>query len=129
MLHDPLNDAMAAIRNAEMAGKGECQVRPASKLIGRVLNVLQETQYIDRFDVTEQGGTVTFLVKLRGAINDCGVIKPRFAVKRAQLEKYESRYLPAQDFGVLILSTTAGVLSNAQAKHLGVGGKLLAFVY
>ena len=45
------------------------------------------------------------------------------AVKRAEMEKYESRYLPAQDFGVLILSTTAGVLSNAQAKHLGVGGK------
>ena len=35
MLHDPLNDAMVTIRNAEAAGKHECLVRPASKLIGR----------------------------------------------------------------------------------------------
>ncbi len=45
------------------------------------------------------------------------------------MEKYESRYLPAQDFGVLILTTTKGVLSHTEAKKMGVGGKLLAFVY
>jgi small subunit ribosomal protein S8 len=45
------------------------------------------------------------------------------------LEQWESRYLPAQDFGVLILSTTEGVISHVQARELGVGGKLLAFVY
>ncbi|HOQ26583.1 MAG TPA: 30S ribosomal protein S8, partial [Methanomassiliicoccaceae archaeon] len=37
--------------------------------------------------------------------------------------------LPAQDFGVLILTTTAGVISHAKAKELGIGGKLLAYVY
>jgi|SRR3990172_3277362 len=129
MLHDPLNDAMSVLKNAEMAGKGECRIRPASRLIGRVLNVLQETQYIDQFEVVGEAGSMAFVVKLKGAINDCGVVKPRFAVKRQELERWEARYLPAQDFGVLILSTTAGVVSNAQAKTLGVGGKVLAYVY
>jgi small subunit ribosomal protein S8 len=129
MLHDPLNDAMAVLRNAEAAGKGEARIRPASKLIGRVLNVLQETQYIDQFEVVDEDGRPAFVVRLKGAINDCGVVKPRFAVKRRDLERWEARYLPAQDFGVLILSTTAGVVSNAQAKNLGVGGKVLAYVY
>ena len=50
-------------------------------------------------------------------------------IKRAELEKYEARYLPAQDFGVLILTTTEGVISQLRAKEMGVGGKLLAFVY
>src|SRR5438309_855557 len=46
MLQDPLNDAMATIRNAEAAGKAECLIRPASKLIGYVLKVMQENEYI-----------------------------------------------------------------------------------
>ena len=55
------------------------------------------------------------------------MIKPRFSVKRKNLEKYEARYLPAQDFGLLILSTTHGVLSHSGAKELRTGGKLLAY--
>ncbi|MBQ5483728.1 MAG: 30S ribosomal protein S8, partial [Candidatus Methanomethylophilus sp.] len=43
--------------------------------------------------------------------------------------KYEARYLPAQDFGVLIFTTTSGVVAQARAKELGIGGKLLAYVY
>ncbi len=129
MLHDPLNDAMVAIRNAEAAGKHECLVRPASKLIGRVLKVMQESQYIRAFELIEDGRGGIYRVSLGGSINSCGVIKPRFAVRRTDLEKYEARYLPAQDFGVLILTTTEGVISQAKAKEKGVGGKLLAYVY
>ena len=129
MLQDPLNDAMVAIRNAETVGKDECTVRPASKLIGRVLKVMQEHQYIRSFELIEDGRGGMYRVSLGGAINSCGVIKPRFAVRRADLEKYEARYLPAQDFGVLILTTTEGVISQTKAKEIGVGGKLLAYVY
>nr|AJS13107.1 30S ribosomal protein S8P [uncultured archaeon] len=129
MLLDPLNDAMATIRNAELAGKGECFVRPASKLIGHVLAVMQASGYIGAFARVEDGRGGIFHIHLKGSINDCGVIKPRFSVKRTDLDKYEARYLPAQDFGVLILTTTAGVVGHPQAKELGVGGKLLAFVY
>jgi small subunit ribosomal protein S8 len=70
-----------------------------------------------------------FRVALSGQINDCGVIRPRYSVKMSDLERFEARYLPAQDFGVLILTTTKGVLTHTQAKNGGVGGKLLAFVY
>src|SRR3972149_5808089 len=129
MLLDPLNDAMSTIRNAELAGKGECHVRPASKLIGRALTVMQDSGYATGFGRVDGGRGGIFRVQLQGSINECGVIKPRFSVKRTDLDKYEARYLPAQDFGVLILTTTAGVVGHPQAKELGVGGKLLAFVY
>jgi len=129
MQQDTLNDAMAVIRNAEKVGKGECVVRPSSKLIGRVLKVMQENGYIRQFELVNDGRSGLFKIALAGQINNCGVIRPRYAVKVAELEKYESRYLPAQDFGVLILTTTKGVVTHADAKKGGVGGKLLAFVY
>ncbi len=129
MQHDTLNDAMAVIKNAEKVGKGECIVRPSSKLIGRVLKVMQESGYIRQFELVEDGRSRMFKVALSGQINDCGVIRPRHSVKVADLEKFESRYLPAQDFGVLILTTTKGVVTHMDARNGGVGGKLLAFVY
>ena len=126
---DTLNDAMAVSKNAERVGKGECTVRPSSKLVGRVLKVMQESGYIRQFELVEDGRSRIFRVALSGQINDCGVIRPRYSVKVADLEKYEARYLPAQDFGVLILTTTKGVVTHMEAKKGGVGGKLLAFVY
>ena len=129
MQHDPLNDAMSQIKNAESVGKKECLIRPSSKLTGRVLKVMQDGNYISQFEYIEDGRGGKFRVVLNGNINKCGVIKPRFSVKRTDLDKYESRYLPAQDFGLLILTTTEGVITHSQAKRFGVGGKLLAYVY
>jgi len=129
VLQDPLNDAMVTMKNAEMTGKGRCTIRPASKLIGRVLKVMQDHGYIASFELVEDGKGGIYKVTLKGNINNCGVIKPRFAIQRSQLERWEARYLPAQDFGLLILTTTEGVISQTSAKEKGVGGKLLAFVY
>jgi small subunit ribosomal protein S8 len=129
MQHDPLSDAMTLIKNAEMTGHMECRIRPSSKLIGHVLKVMQEYGYIGNFEYVEDDRAGEFKVQLVGNINKCGAIKPRYSAKRTELEKFESRFLPAQDFGVLILTTTKGVLSHRQAKEQGVGGKLLAYVY
>ena len=129
MQNDPLNDAMSTIKNAATVGKSECQIKPSSKLIGRVLKVMQENGYINQFEFVEDGKAGVFKVKMQGKINNCGVIKPRFSVKKVDLEQFEARFLPAQDFGVLIISTTEGVVSHVKAKELGVGGKLLAVVY
>ena len=129
MQHDPLNDAMAQIKNAEAVGKRECVIKPSSKLIGRVLKVMQDGNYISQFEYVEDGRGGKFRVVLNGNINGCGVIKPRYSVKRIDLDKWESRFLPAQDCGLLILPTTKGVITHSQAKQFGIGGKRLAFVY
>lgn len=129
MQHDPLADALSVIKNAERSGKIECLVKPSSKIIGRVLNVMQINGYIQEFEFFEDGRAGVFRVKLNGKINNCNIIKPRFSIKKNDFEKFESRFLPARDFGVLILSTTRGVVSHTKAKSLGVGGKLLAYVF
>jgi len=120
---------MSLIKNAEHAGKMECTVAPASKLIGKVLNVMQENGFIGGFERIEDGRGDLYKVNLTGSINDCGIIKPRFSVQRDDMVRWESRFLPAQDFGVLIMTTTTGVVSHNQARENGVGGRLLAFVY
>ena len=129
MLNDPLANALSRMKNAEMKGKGICIIQPSSKLIEGVLNLLKEKGYIGEFEHVEDGKAGVFQVKLLGNINNCGVIKPRYPVKKDELDKWESQYLPAQDFGLLILTTTNGVLSHNEAKKSGIGGKLLAYVY
>jgi small subunit ribosomal protein S8 len=129
MLNDPLANALSLIKNAENKGKGTCIIQPSSKLIGGVLNLLKDKGYIKEFEYIDDEKAGIFQVKLIGNINNCGVIKPRYPIKREDLEKWESRYLPAQDFGILILTTTNGIISQYEAKKKGVGGKVLAYVY
>lgn len=129
MQSDPLSDALVALKNAEHAGKGACELRPASRLLGGVLEVLQELGYIGGYEGAEGLPGGAYRVRLVGHINECGVVKPRFNVRRTEFETWESRYLPGRDFGALILTTTQGVMSHYRAKELGTGGKLLAFVY
>ena len=129
MLIDPFADALSNIKNNERAGNLECIIKPASKLIGRVLKVMQEEGYIGEFEFIDDGKSGKFRVKLLGRINDCGVIRPRFAVKKEEFEKFEKRFLPAQDFGILILTTNQGVMTHKEAKERKIGGRLLAYVY
>jgi small subunit ribosomal protein S8 len=129
MMQDPLADALSTMKNAERVGKKEIMIRPASKLMGRILKVMQDQGYIGPFEFVEDGRGGLFRVNLLGRINNCGVIKPRQAVKRVDLERLEARYLPAQDFGALILTTTGGVQTQYEAKKNNVGGRLLCYVY
>ncbi len=129
MQNDPLADALTVIRNAERVGKKEAVVTPASKLVGRILKVMQERGYIGPFEYEDDGRGGLYRVTLNGAINDCGVIKPRYAIKKAEFDAWEARYLPARDFGSLILTSTGGVIDQYQAKEAGTGGRLLAYVY
>ncbi|MGC8644759.1 MAG: 30S ribosomal protein S8 [Thermoplasmata archaeon] len=125
---DTLNEAMVAIRNASRLGREEVEVK-ASNLVGRVLKIFQKYGYIEEFEYEENGKGGVFRVKISKTINNCGVIKPRFSIRREEMEKWESRYLPAQDIGILVITTTAGVISNSEAKKKGIGGRALAFVY
>jgi small subunit ribosomal protein S8 len=129
MKSDPLNDVINTIKMASRIGENEITISPASIIIGRVLKVMQDYNYIKSFEVIEEERGGKFSVVLSDTINNCGVIKPRLSVTRSSIGRYESRYLPAQDFGIIILTTTKGVMSHLEARKFGIGGKLLAYVY
>jgi small subunit ribosomal protein S8 len=129
MQHDLLNDALVQLRHADRQGRGQIEIHPTSSLIGEVLRIFREHHYIQDFAFHPDGKGGRFEVTLSRRINSCGVIKPRLSVRGRDLERFESRYLPAQDFGLLILSTNQGVIGHAQARELKIGGRLLAYVY
>ena len=128
MRHDILSDVLVTIKNADLLGKTSAVV-PASKLIGNVLKLLTEKGYLNNYEFNDDGKGGEFIISLNGRINGCGAIKPRFSVKLKDMETHEARYLPAKDFGILILTTPYGVMNNDQAREASTGGKLLAYVY
>lgn len=128
MLQDQLADALSTIKNAEKVGKDSCVTR-ASKVIKAILQIMQEKEYIGAFEYIEDGRGGKFQIELNGKIIDCNVIKPRYSVKIDEFEQWEKRYLPAREFGLLILSTPNGIMDHKKAKETRTGGRLLAYVY
>ncbi|WP_052883216.1 30S ribosomal protein S8 [Thermoproteus tenax] len=126
---DVLSNALITIKNAEMAGRGQVTVWPASKLVYYTLRVLQRHGYVGEVEYIDDGRGGKYIVKLLGKINDIGPIKPRYAVKWREIPEWEQKYLPARQIGILILSTPHGVMSHVEAKEKRTGGVLLAYVY
>ena len=128
-LNDSLATVMAQLKTADTLGRSVCYVKPATKLALKLLQILQDKQYIGSFEIIEDGKGNHIKINLLGKINGCGVIKPRFSVQKTGYTKFEKRYLPARDFGLLLVSTSQGVVTHQEALAKGLGGKLLAYCY
>ena len=90
---------------------------------------MKDKEYIGEFAEIPDGKGNYLKVSLLGRINKCGAIKPRYAVKKDEYEKFEKRYLPAKDFGILIVSTQNGIMTHFSAKEKSLGGRLLGYIY
>lgn len=128
MRHDILSDVLSAIKNGDKVGKTEV-VTPASKMVKDVLLIFQKHGFIGNFEFIDDGRGGKFKINLTGSVNNCGAIRPRFAVGKDEYEKWERRFLPAAGVGLLIVSTSGGICTHTEAKGKGIGGRLLAFVY
>ncbi len=90
---------------------------------------MQEENYLGEIqEVVDSKGNY-LIIKLIGKLNNCGVIKPRFAIKLADFEKFEKSYLPAKGFGFLLISTNKGLMTHTKAKEQKLGGKLISYYY
>src|SRR3989338_2217992 len=128
-LNDTLSNALSLILNNEKIGKSKCMIKPVSKVIKKVLYIMNENNYIGDFtEIKDEKGNI-LVVNSLGNINKCGAIKPRYSVKKDEFEKFEKRYLPAKDIGILFVSTTSGIITHYDAKKRGLGGRLLAYCY
>ena len=128
MRHDILSDVLYVLNNAEKIGRRSCIV-PASSLIKNVLEVVKASGYIGGYEFVDDRKGGKFNVSLIGKINTSRAIRPRFSVSKNDYEKWEARYLPAKNFGILIVSTSKGVMNQNDANKKGLGGQLIAYVY
>jgi small subunit ribosomal protein S8 len=128
---DPIADMLTRIRNANAAGHEEVRV-PASKLKAEIARILKEEGFIQDWTWVHDGpqGTLRITLKygpkrervLRGIRR---VSKPglRVYVRRTQIPRVRG------GLGVAILSTSRGILTDRQARRLGVGGEVLCYVW
>jgi small subunit ribosomal protein S8 len=126
---DTLANGLTTLVNNEMRNKRECIIHPASKLLGRVLRIMQLNGYIGEFEFVDDGRSGKFKVQLLGRINKCGAVRPRYSVGIEEFEEWEKKILPSREVGTMVISTPKGVLSHREAREKNLGGKLLAFVY
>ena len=130
-MSDPLGDMLTRIRNAQMRQKSTVST-PASKLRGRVLDVLQEEGYIRGYAMVDyEGGKSEYEIELK-YFDGQPVIKSLQRVSKPGRRVYSSvRSLPtiANGLGVTILSTPKGVMSDAKARAENVGGEILCSVF
>ena len=128
---DPLGDMLTRIRNAQMRQKSTVST-PASKLRGRVLDVLQEEGYIRGYAMVDyEGGKSEYEIELK-YFDGQPVIKSLQRVSKPGRRVYSSvRSLPtiANGLGVTILSTPKGVMSDSRARNENVGGEILCNVF
>jgi len=124
-----LANLFSTMYNNELRNKKECMAVPSSNLATKVLSTMQTNKYIGEFEVIDDGIGGKIRIQLLGKINKCGIISPRFAVKAKEFGKWERQYLPAVGIGVLIVSTSQGVLSHKETQEKQIGGRLIGYVY
>ena len=124
-----LADALKTISNASRMGKGEVMVRPSSNIIIKFLKIMQESGYIQEFSKIDDHRSGKLIVKLNGKLNKCRAISPRYNLKVTNLETWVANLLPSRQFGVIVLTTSLGILGHKDASKKKTGGKILGFFY
>ncbi len=129
---DPIADLLTRIRNANSANHESLEV-PSSKMKVEVVRILHEEGYIKSYEVVSQPVQDKIKVYLKyGARNREKVITDLKRVSKPGLRIYRAHdALPTvlRGLGIAIVSTSQGVMTAKQARKLGIGGEVLAFVY
>lgn len=128
---DPIADFLTRIRNGIGAAKGSVDC-PNSKLKQRIAEILKEEGYLDAVSRQEDDRQGVLTVTLRYNDRKNSAISGLRRVSRPGQRKY----VPAKDvpkvrngLGIAIISTSRGVMTDRQARQLGVGGEVLCEVW
>ncbi len=130
-MNDPIGDMLTRIRNAQMRGKSTVMT-PGSKLRGWVLDVLADEGYIRGYEaVTGENGHPAIEISLK-YYEGVPVIRELKRVSKPGRRVYMNvKDIPQvrQGLGVSIVSTSKGVMSDANARSNNVGGEVLCTVF
>lgn len=124
MSQDIISDALNKIMNAKKARKHTVELIYHSKLLSSIFAIAKLKGYIKSYKV-ENKKMIVEIDKL----NYCRAVKPRYTVKVEDMDKYAKRYLPAKNFGIIIVSTSKGLMTHQTAEEKNIGGSILAYFY
>ena len=130
--NDPIADMLTRIRNANTAKHDTVDV-PASKMKLAIANILLDEGYIAKYDLVEDGHFQTIHITLKyGADKNEKVITGLKRISKPGLRVYaNTEDIPRVlgGLGTAIISTNKGVVTDKEARKLGVGGEVLCFVW
>lgn len=126
MSQDKVADALNMIRNANKAGKKVVKVKVISNLLVEVLKIMKKAKAIKSYKIDSKDKSMDITI---GELIECKAIKPRYTVKKSQIEKYMRRYLPARGMGTMVVSTNKGLVTHDEALEQNIGGCLIAYFY
>lgn len=128
---DPIGDMLTRIRNAILSRKDKVEM-PASNLKERVAEILRDEGFLAGVARNDDvpGGTLTIALRY-GTDNQAAIQAIRRVSKPGQRKYVRSDQVPRvrSGLGVSILSTSRGVLTDKQARKLGIGGEVLCEVW
>ena len=131
-MSDPIADMLTRIRNANTAKHDTVDV-PASKMKLAIAEILLNEGYIAKYDVIEEGAFKTIHITLKyGADKNEKVISGLKRISKPGLRVYaNTEDIPKVlgGLGTAIISTNKGVVTDKEARKLGVGGEVLCFVW
>ena len=131
-MSDPIADMLTRIRNANTAKHDTVDV-PSSKMKLAIADILVKEGFIKKYDVVEDGNFKTIRITLKyGKDKNEKIISGIKRISKPGLRIYANKEdMPKVlgGLGVAIISTTQGVITDKQARELGVGGEVLAFVW
>merc|ERR1712217_323910 len=124
-----LNDCLLTIYNAEKMGKRQVLVRTVSKVVIKFLHVMQRHGYIDDFELIDDHRAGKIVVELNGRLNKVGCISPRYGIKVNEIKSWIGRLLPSRHFGVIVITTSYGIMDIKEASIRKIGGNILGYFY
>ena len=131
-MSDPIADMLTRIRNANTA-KHETVDVPSSKMKLAIADILVKEGYVEKYDIVENGAFNNIRITLKyGADKNEKIISGIKKISKPGLRVYANKEnLPKVlgGLGIAILSTNQGVITDKEARRLGVGGEVLAFVW
>ncbi len=125
---DRLADTINKIKTNENIGRPTCVVY-STKQIKAFIDILKDEGYIGTYEEFTDRYSKKLRLNLTNKINGIGVVKPHYSMSSGDIRKYEERYIPSKDFGMLVISTSKGLMTNRKARENNIGGRLMAYIY
>ncbi len=131
MIVDPISDMLTRIRNAN-ALKRESVSLPSSKMLVQIAKIMKKEGYLlDVHEEEEKGNKKTLTLLLKYGPNGERVITDLKRISKPGLRvTCGVEDLPrVPGYGIAIVSTSKGILTDAECRKAGVGGEVLCYVY
>jgi len=131
MITDPIADMLTRIRNAQTVKKSEVLI-PFSKLKFEIAKILKHENYIEQVDKLEEGKFPQLKIILKYNENNEGAISSIKRISKPGKRVYVNKgNIPRvlNNLGMVIISTSAGLMTSKEAKRKGVGGEVLCEIW